>query len=613
MTSSAELTALIQITENSQFLFKTWQVHILSYLGQLADVAYFKVRLQQRESPIDSDKSSWGEERMALLRVGSVTGGLKRELDLRKVLENHKMISELLAWDVKNLVQLSLAPPQPPQDLDQTLNKFADEQNSQCLEGSESNPDASINGEPETLPAGLLEEENTSTYLEEESYPDPPATSEEPMEKLMVLTALPEADKTLEHWLQQEIPLKDALAIAAQVCQFFRYAYQRGWCFIYISPKFIEKRTPIAFFDLTGAYPLDSQLSEGLMAPYCAPELATGAQIQEQMSTYTVGSLLYESIHHRPVSDCFSDLKIEPIPRIYQLLKISLSEISEDRFTLPQFLNLLVETRQFLESVNLSWEVAGRSTGGLSINRLQNEDNYGVRQQQSTHSDPLMLGIVADGMGGMAQGEVASRIAVQTILGAPIEGDLLTPESRSQWLLSTVQKANEAVASEVRDGGTTLSIVLAVGAELAIAHVGDSRIYLLRNGIICQLSEDHSMIALLLASGEIDYQESQDHPDRNVLTKSIGSKRRLSDGYVQELTRFASDFSLKLEPDDILILCSDGVWDEVKPEEMAELFSPDLTLSGGVNQVINRVLKKGASDNATLLALKLKSSLRATY
>ena len=98
----------------------------------------------------------------------------------------------------------------------------------------------------------------------------------------------------------------------------------------------------------------------------------------------------------------------------------------------------------------------------------------------------------------------------------------------------------------MRDGGTTLSITLAVGRDLAIAHVGDSRIYLLRQGEIRQLSEDHSLVAMLVASGQITPEESLDHPDRNVLTKSIGSKRRLSDGYVQQLSRSDQNLFLSL-------------------------------------------------------------------
>jgi protein phosphatase len=145
---------------------------------------------------------------------------------------------------------------------------------------------------------------------------------------------------------------------------------------------------------------------------------------------------------------------------------------------------------------------------------------------------------------------------------------------------------------------------LAIGRELAIAHVGDSRIFLLRNGCICQLSEDHSLPALLLASGQITYEESLTHPDKNQLTKFIGSKRSLSDGYVQDLSQFGDDKTLPLEDGDILVLCSDGVWDLVPEDKLADIFTSDQSLQTSVNQTIDLVLKNGAHDNSTVLAMK---------
>lgn len=204
----------------------------------------------------------------------------------------------------------------------------------------------------------------------------------------------------------------------------------------------------------------------------------------------------------------------------------------------------------------------------------------------------------------MAQGEVASQMAIQTVLDAPIPKDLSIPETRNAWLISLVEQANKAVSDHVRNGGTTISLVAAVGRELNIAHVGDSRIFLLRKRVICQLSEDHSLVAMLLASGQITYEESLDHCDRSVLTKSLGSKPRLSEGYVQTLSRFGTDFSLTLEDNDIIILCSDGVWDEVSPDTLAEILNNHSDLQAALNQTINQVIEQGANDNATLVALK---------
>ncbi|WRH67817.1 MAG: protein phosphatase 2C domain-containing protein [Planktothrix sp. GU0601_MAG3] len=652
------MTNALVIQEKSRFSIDNFQLEILSYLGQItAGIHYFKVNIET------DDHGSTESQKLGLLRVGSTEGGLKRELDVRKLLIGYKMISELLAQTIEDSVKIDLRSalsyqqpePEKPElkmDFDQ-IESFANlaeptsnqaEQNNKESASvaedttNESHPQSEYLGEivtndPETVffhpntslqPADSLNNpvslvgvlnslENTtdqtnaeSEYLEEECYPEVEMYGDGSDRKLLVLTYLPEEKTTLQAWLEQDNSLESSLSITSQVCQFFRHIHQQGWCFVQILPEFIEIGIPLKFFDLTGAYPLNEKLQSGLLENYCAPELAYSHPIQEAMSSYTVGALLYHAIHKQPLSsDNQIDIKINPIPLIYQLLKISLSPLPEERFSLSQLLSLLVETRQSLQATKIHWNVASQSTTGLSTSRLQNEDSYGIRQLQLSNSETLILGVVADGMGGMSQGEVASKLAVQTVLEEPIPNEFNSIEKKSEWLVSLVQKANESVATNVRDGGTTLSIILAVGRDLAIAHVGDSRIYLLRQGEISQLSEDHSLVAMLVASGQITQEESLDHPDRNVLTKSIGSKRRLSDGYVQQLSRSGQNLSLPLENSDILLLCSDGVWDLVSNEEIAKIFTHHQTLQTAVDEVINCVLQRGASDNATLLALEL--------
>ena len=330
------------------------------------------------------------------------------------------------------------------------------------------------------------------------------------------------------------------------------------------------------------------------------------------MSTYTVGTILHRALYQKfpprydDINSTSEHLRFDlpKIPSIYQILTISLTSVPEERFSLSQLLNLLVKTRKSLQINQVDWEVASRSTVGLSTSRLQNEDSHGVIKSISSTSESLLLGVVADGMGGMAQGEIASQTAVKTILEAKLPQDLTPLNQRGKWLIKLVQQANEAVARKVKDGGTTISVVLAVGRALNIAHVGDSRIFLLRQGMICQLSEDHSLVAMLLASGQITYEESLDHPDRSRLIRSLGSKIRLSDGYVQDLSYFGKDFLLTLNNQDILILCSDGVWDFVSSDELAETFEQQRSLQSAINQTINLVLERGANDNATIVALK---------
>ena len=561
-------------------------VEIISYLGQTADVHYFQVNIL----PPEDSTTPCEPMKLGLLRVGSLDSGLSRELQLREILGDYKLIAQLLAHSQAASVTINLeTTPPPPQDTD-TVDEGSLITDTQELE--------------EESPV----ETTSSNYLEEEYYPQVEITSS--TEKILLLTDFPDQSQTLETWLTAEHTLEESLFLTTQVCQFFRYIHQRDWCLISLLPPWVQMGTPIKFFDLTTAYPLGATLPSGLLGDYLAPELGYSQNpIQESMSTYTVGALLYHIIHQHPLPQELSlEFQIKPLPQIYQILKISLAPVAEQRFNLSQLLNVLVETRKLYSIINTQWQIASGSTVGLSPHRLHNEDNYGVRQEQLSNSQTMILAVVADGMGGMSHGELASKIAVEIPLKTPIPPDCKTLEQHQEWLTSLFHTANETINQQVKDGGTTLSMILAIAQQLIIAHVGDSRIYLLRQGEIRQLSEDHSLVAMLVASGQITPEESIDHPDRNVLIKSIGSKSRLSDGYVQDLRRTTPELSLTLENADIIILCSDGVWDLVPPSDLADIFKnhdyPNLDLQLAVDKTITQVLQKGASDNATLVALK---------
>jgi PPM family protein phosphatase len=582
-----ETAKTLVIQENNSFPIENYQVEVLSYLGQYtADVYYFKVKIATTNVDIESSH-------LGLLRVGSVAGGLRRELELRQALGDYKMMAELLAHTTAEDVIIN----------PHSRNLQPEDQQNHEIE---QNSEPVVNTENLSTDDPDNELDKNTNYLEEEYYPEKEIISEASTSKLILLSYLPDEAKTLDTWLKTDHSLEESLFITGQVCQFLRYVYQRNWCFVSIIPQLVQMGTPIQFFDLSSAYLSGEILASGLLGDYCCPELAYGKNpIHESMSSYTVGALLYHCIHQQPLPlEEIIDLKISPIPKVYQILKISLSVIPQERFPLSQLLSILVETRQEISTPKIQWNIASRSTIGLSTNRLHNEDNYGVRQQQVSYLETMLLAVVADGMGGMSQGELASKLAVKIALEEPISADFQTINQYHEWLISVFQKANESVANHVKDGGTTLSLILAIAQQLMIAHVGDSRIYLLRQGQICQLSEDHSLIAMLVASGQITEAESVDHPDRNVLTKFLGSKSRLSDGYIQDLRRTHQELSITLENEDILLLCSDGVWDLVTKQELTDIFQNHQNLQLAVDQSIKQVIKRGASDNATLVALK---------
>jgi PPM family protein phosphatase len=571
MTNQNPLT----IKENICFQIDNLQIEIISYLGQLTpDIYYFQVNIIS--------------EKPGLLRIGATNSALNRELELRKRLGDYKLITELLAHREDNIT-IDIKPQNTPEN--ETI--FS--------------PITEIDTSSEYLEDEYLEDEYLEKeYLEDEYYPETEISTNISNQKLILLTYLPKENQTLETWLKTEHSLEESIFLTSQICQLCRYLYQREWCFINILPQFIQMGTPIQFFDITSAYPLGETLNSGLIGTYCAPELAYCKNpIHETMSSYTVAALLYQIIHNKTLStDQTIEIQINPIPIIYQILKICLSSLPEERFPLEQLLKILVRTRQNISTPKINWQIASSSTVGLSINRLQNEDNYGIKQHKISDTETILLAAIADGMGGMSQGELASQLAIKTVLETPIFFQYQTIEQYQEWLTNLFIQTNETVSNQVKDGGTTLSIILAISQQLIISHVGDTRIYLLRQGEIKQLSQDHSLVAMLVASGQITETESLEHPDRNVLTKSIGTKRRLSDGYVQDLKQTTPELSMQLEHQDILLLCSDGVWDLVPKNEIAEIFTPDKNLQTSVNLTINKVLERGASDNATLLALQ---------
>lgn len=621
MTSTPTDRDLI-IKEQVCFSVGDIQVKAIAYLGLLTPgVHYFKVQLQ----PNDSDHEQFG-----LLRVASINSSLSQELKLRETLGDYALVSKLLTHTIAESVLIN-----PPSVADQSEIKESEQPEimdqgedvpPQVLESSDVEMKNEEKNEENILTEIELEEsaktqllsdiaaetpvqetEDDSDFLEEEYYPEKEISSDESQQKLLLLTTFPAENDTLATWLQTKHTREEYLSIAIQVCQFSSYLYQRKWYLVDLLPQLIQIGKPLKFFDLSTAYDIDEPPDYGLMGNYCAPELAASQELEESMASYAIAALLYQCFHQKTLpSEQKLNLKIDPIPKIYQLLKIGLSPIAEERFPLSQLLSLLVETRNLFRVKKIQWQVASHSTVGLSTSRLTNEDNYGVRQQQLSDLENLIMGVVADGMGGMAQGEVASQIAVKTLLEEPIPipQKFQTAESRANWLLNLFQKANESIANQVKDGGTTLSAVLAICDRLIVAHVGDSRIYHIRRGEISQLSEDHSMVAMMVASGQITEAESLEHPDRNVLTKSLGSKRSLSNGYVQDLQRTKQELSMTMEDGDILLLCSDGVWDLVPTNEIAEIFTDCSSLQSAVDATIKQVLDRGASDNATLLALQ---------
>jgi len=242
----------------------------------------------------------------------------------------------------------------------------------------------------------------------------------------------------------------------------------------------------------------------------------------------------------------------------------------------------------------------GRRTD-IGRRREHNEDCLAIYHHPEFEDEAGSRGtllIVADGMGGYAAGEVASRTAVEAILNA-YYGNL--SDDVTQGLTRAVRDANRAVLDEAnRDAdragmGTTLALAVVWSGHLAVANVGDSRVYLIRDGRIAQISRDHSWIAELLAVGKITPEEARHHPMRNVVTRSLGGRPDLDiDVYPP----------LKLRRGDIVLVCSDGLWGMVSAEQMLQIVESH-SAQAAADALVAAANDAGGHDNITAIVCRV--------
>ena len=245
----------------------------------------------------------------------------------------------------------------------------------------------------------------------------------------------------------------------------------------------------------------------------------------------------------------------------------------------------------------------GRRTD-IGRRREHNEDCLGIYHHPEFVDEMGTRGtllIVADGMGGYAAGEVASRTAVEAILNA-YYGDL--SDNVPDGLTRAVRYANAAVLEEAnRDAdragmGTTLALAVVWAGQLAVTNVGDSRVYLIRDGRIAQISHDHSWIAELLAVGKITPEEARRHPMRNVVTRSLGGRSEL------DIEVYPA---LKLRRGDIVLVCSDGLWGMVSAEQMLQIVESH-SAQAAADALVAAANESGGHDNITAIVCRVLSA-----
>ncbi len=227
--------------------------------------------------------------------------------------------------------------------------------------------------------------------------------------------------------------------------------------------------------------------------------------------------------------------------------------------------------------------------------RKSNQDHTATFTNQKNQ----LLALLADGMGGHQAGDIASRQAVEEI-GIAWEATMIDDSEKAvQWFLQHIQQTNQRIFEKGQSQptlsgmGTTLEVVTLLDNHLALAHVGDSRIYLFREQRLIALTEDHSLVNALLKSGEITQEMAENHPRKNIITRSLGMPGSLE-----------VDVAIhKIEDHDQLLLCSDGLTNMVSEPKITQILLEAASLQDASQRLIDEANAKGGLDNITVLLI----------
>ena len=227
--------------------------------------------------------------------------------------------------------------------------------------------------------------------------------------------------------------------------------------------------------------------------------------------------------------------------------------------------------------------------------RRTNNQDYANQYKNKAGKSMVFL---ADGMGGHRAGNIASEMAVTDLGAAWVATEISTINEVREWFAEYLEKENQQIHrigqdEEHKGMGTTLEAVAIIDDQVLFAHVGDSRIGLVRNGEYHQLTSDHSLVNALLKAGQITEEEAAHHPQRNIITQSIGQKDELQ-----------PDFGmLTVEAGDFIVINSDGLTNMISGDEIRDIVVSDLSVEEKAKTLIRFANNAGGLDNITVVLI----------
>jgi len=409
---------------------------------------------------------------------------------------------------------------------------------------------------------------------------------------------------------------REAVGWAVQLCQAITVLQRHGLLCVELPPDslVLDKDGRLHLSQLEALRLKDATHDSYLLTDgYAAPEAYKPGVLGETADVFAIGACLYailvgkrlpvEGWAVQPEPPVFYPEKVLT-PDLERILRKALALEPTERYANPQALKTALLTLNRSASIRSAWRT---DVGQV---RDHNEDAVLVKEvgQGTIAGDDFNgLYIVSDGMGGAEAGEVASQIAIQTVaeqveeawaesVGAESVRDDAAWETR---LREAVEAANKKIVQYGKDHpesaglGATIVAVLVRAERLTVAWVGDSRVYLFECGELSQLSHDHSLVSRLVEIGQLTPEEAQTHEHRNVLIRSLGSKKNVTvDTLSRSLRRGAR-----------LLLCSDGLTAHVDDPALADILSRHRTPYDAALELTVAANTGGGSDNTSVVVV----------
>ena len=349
------------------------------------------------------------------------------------------------------------------------------------------------------------------------------------------------------------------------------------------------------------------------------------SSVNETSDVFSVGAILYRLItRYRPGVEqqgpyiTFPDFKELGIrtayPALEKLIFKALATNQEERYGSAEELGNHLSEIIALPPVNYVEKgahirIRGSMKSDVGQVREINQDSMLSMQltmnECSEYTQPLLF-IVADGMGGVADGEIASSLAIRLVTKhvttALLDRDCKFPLSTS-ILSDAVEKANLEIYNYSQEEpsrkgmGSTITAGLLIGNRLIVAHVGDTRAYIMNTREIRQITEDHSLIGRLLKMGQLTPEEAKNSPQKNLIYRALGTNPQVDVDIYEE----------QLKEEDTVLICCDGLWDYFPEDELHKIVSSSKDFDKTTKKLVDLANERGGKDNITVIIFQLVS------